>query len=124
MTLFFSKKMDTVTLLLDRDQANSQDFRNRIQRFRGQIQHLVSVERDHVEHIRKLSIEFHHETTTPKRRAAILREDTRTRRGIALIREMINFHEEDIRLEEENQRRRRGEIVNIVNRFLHHRDVQ
>ena len=109
--------MDTVTLLLDRDQANSQDFRNRIQRFRGQIQHLTGVERDHVEHIEKLSGQFY-EATTKARQEAILRKITRTQRGLALIREMINFHEEDTRLEEENQRRRREEIVNIVNRFL------
>ena len=116
--------MDIATLLIAHDQENNQHFWNCIQRSRGQIQHFTGLELAHAEHIRQLSNEFHHETTTQTRKAAILRAVTRTQRDIALIREMIDIEEDVIRMREENQRRRHEEIVNVVNVFLHPKDVQ
>ena len=123
MTLFFLKKMDTVALLLARDQVNSQNFRNRIQHYRQEIQHFRGLIGESQEHIRELYEEFHDETTTPARRDSILRKETRTQQGIALLQNLISLKEEDIRMEEENQRRRHAEIMNVVNHFLYRRHV-
>ena len=78
----------------------------------------------HEEHIAQLSEEFYRETTTPKRQSAILREDTRTRQGIAILQDLINYHEEDMQFFEENQQRRKEEIRNVVNFVLYHPGVE
>ena len=111
--------MDTARLLIARDQALNQDFQIRIRRMRGQIQQLTRAILGHQEHIAQLSEEFYRETTTPTRRSAILREDTRTRQGIALLQDMINLFKEDIRMEEENEKRRHEQIKNVVNFYLY-----
>ena len=111
--------MDTYGLLIARDQALNRVFQIRIRRYTGQIQQLTRKILEHQEHIAQLSEEFYRETTTPTRRSAILREDTRTRQGIALLQDMINLHEEDIRMEEENEKRRHEEIMNVVNFYLY-----
>ena len=111
--------MDTAALLLARDQVNSQAFRNRIQFYRREIQHLRILRRDREEHLTELSEESHHDTTTQARREAISRIQARIRRDIVSIENLIELHEASIQMEEENQRRRQEEIINVVNYFLY-----
>ena len=111
--------LDTPGLLIARDQALNQDFQIRIRRMRRQIQQLTRAILGQQEHIAQLSEEFYHETTTTTRRSAILREITRTRQGIAPLQDMINLHEEDIRMEEENEKRRHEQIKNVVKFYLY-----
>ena len=116
--------MDTATILITLDQANSQDFRNVILRHEGQLQTLRRLLSEHETHKIELYDEYCHPETTTQRKEQLMRRNARTDRGIASIQAQIDWHEGEIRMEQENQRRRHEEIVNAVNHFLHPRHGQ
>ena len=78
------------------NQANSQDFRDFIERCENNIQNLTTKQEGHEEHIKKLRDQFY-EVTTKLEQETILREITRTQQGIALFHQMINFEKNEIR---------------------------
>ena len=84
------------------NQANSKGSRDFIKNCENKIQILTTQLHLQQEHIKQLRHEFYDVTTkseqeTKSEQGRILREITRTQRGIALFDQMINFEKDEIR---------------------------